>query len=266
VPRESQSIEVASRDVAGAYHALVSAVNEVNGRVIRSELNVQEKNNVSGILEFELRREDRDKFQKALEAAGTLFSRAVNRAADNVNTVDSKIRLSVHLTHVDQLPARERTKMLVEVAEVDRAMTSLIGTITAAGGRIIDTEQSKDNSGQVRSHIVADVPLSKAGDVRGQIRSLGNDRINESSTNHQAPEGEVARAQFDVTLANADLIVGRDEGLGAAVRSALSTSVRGLLWSLQFIVIGLLMVLPWVLMIWGGWKLWKRSRTAPATA
>jgi len=102
--------------------------------------------------------------------------------------------------------------------------------------------------------------------VRAQIRSLGVDRVNESSTNHQAPEGEVARAQFDVTLANADLIVGRDEGLGAAVKSALSTSVRGLLWSLQFIVIGLLMVGPWALMIWAGWKLWRRSKTAPVTA
>jgi len=113
---------------------------------------------------------------------------------------------------------------------------------------------------------VADVPLSKAGDVRAQIRSLGTDRINESSTNHQAPEGEVARAQFDVTLANAELIVGRDEGLGAAVRSALSTSVRGLLWSLQFIVIGLLIVGPWALLVWGGWRLWRRSKTVPVTA
>jgi len=266
VPRETQSIEVASRDVAAAYHSLASAVAEVNGRVIRSELNVQEQNNVNGILEFELRSEDREKFQKALESAGTLFSRAVNRAADNINTVESKIRLQVHLTHIDQLPAREKTKMVVEVAEVDRATSSLIGTITAAGGRIIDTEQTKDSNGQIRSHIVADVPLSKAGDVRGQIRALGTDRINESSTNHQAPEGEVARAQLDVTLANADLIVGRDEGLGAAVRSALSTSVRGLLWSLQFIVIGLLIVGPWALLVWGGWKLWKRSRAVPATA
>jgi len=264
VPRETQSIEVASKDVAASYHSLASAVAEVNGRVIRSELNVQEQNNVNGIIEFELRREDRDKFQKALESAGTLFARAVNRAADNVNTVESKIRLQVHLTHIDQLPAREKTKMLVEVAEVDRATTSLIGAITAAGGRVIDTEQSKDNSGQIRSHIVADVPLSKAADVRGQIRSLGTDRINESSTNHQAPEGEVARAQFDVTLANADLIVGRDEGLGAAVKSALSTSVRGLLWSLQFIVIGLLIIGPWAFLIWAGWRLWKRSRTTPA--
>jgi hypothetical protein len=266
VPRETQNIEVASRDVASAYHALASAVNEVNGRVIRSELNVQEQNNVSGILEFELRREDREKFQKALEAAGTLFSRAVNRAADNINTVESKIRLQVHLTHIDQLPPRERTKMVVEVAEVDRATSSLIGTITAAGGRIIDTEQSKDSNGQIRSHIVADVPLGKAGDVRAQIRTLGTDRVNESSTNHQAPQGEVARARFDVTLANADLIVGRDEGLGAAVKSALSTSVRGLLWSLQFIVIGLLIVGPWALMIWVGWKLWRRPRATPATA
>ena len=169
MPREKQSIEVASRDVAAAYHSLASAVAEVNGRVIRSELNVQEQNNVNGILEFELRSEDREKFQKALESAGTLFSRAVNRAADNINTVESKIRLQVHLTHIDQLPAREKTKMVVEVAEVDRATSSLIGTITAAGGRIIDTEQTKDSNGQIRSHIVADVPLSKAGDVRYRL-------------------------------------------------------------------------------------------------
>ncbi|HEV8606322.1 MAG TPA: DUF4349 domain-containing protein [Tepidisphaeraceae bacterium] len=266
VARETQTMEVASRDVAAAYHALASAVAEVGGRVIRSELNVQEQNNVNGILEFEVRREDRDKLQKALESAGTLFSRAVTRAADNVNTVESKIRMQVHLTHIDQLPPRERTKMLVEVADVDRATSSLIGSITAAGGRVIDTEQSKDSNGQIRSHVVAEVPLGKAADVRGQIRTLGTDRINESSTNHQAPEGEVARAQFDVTLANADLIVGRDEGLGAAVKSALSTSVRGLLWSLQFIVIGLLIVGPWALLLWGGWKLWRRSRVVAAAA
>ncbi len=266
VARETQTMEVAARDVAAAYHALASAVAEVGGRVIRSELNVQEQNNVNGILEFEVRREDRDKLQKALESAGTLFSRAVTRAADNINTVDSKIRLQVHLTHVDQLPPRERTKMMVEVADVDRATSSLIGSITAAGGRVIDTEQSKDSNGQIRSHVVAEVPLSKAADVRGQIRGLGTDRINESSTNHQAPEGEVARAQFDVTLANADLIVGRDEGLGNAVKSALSTSVRGLLWSLQFIVVGLLIVGPWALLLWGGWRLWRRSRTVSAAA
>lgn len=154
--------------------------------------------------------------------------------------------------------------MKVEVADVDRGTSSLIATITAAGGRIIDTEQAKDSTGRIRSHVVAEVPLSKAADVRGQIRQLGTDRINETATNHQAPEGEVARAQFDVELANENQIVSNDEGLGAAVRSALSTSVRGLLWSLQFIVIGLLIVGPWAFLVWLGWRLWKRSRAQAA--
>jgi glycine cleavage system regulatory protein len=265
-PRETQSIQVASRDVAGAYHALAAAVAEVNGRVIRSELNVAEQNNVNGVLDFEVRREDREKVQKALEAAGTMFSRAVTRAADNVNTVESKVRLQVNLTDIDQLPPRERTKMVVEVGDVEGATAKLLSAVSAAGGRVVDTQQAKDADGQVRSQVVAEVPLAKAADVRGQIRALGKDRVNESSTNHQAPQGEVARARFEVTLANEDLIVGRDEGLWAAVRSALSTSVRGLLWSLKFIVVGLLMVGPWVFLIWGGWKVWKRLKRTPAVA
>ena len=81
-------------------------------------------------LQRSIRHNNPAKALPALEAAGTLFSRAVNRAADNINTVESKIRMQVHLTHIDQLPAREKTKMVVEVAEVDRATTSLINLTT----------------------------------------------------------------------------------------------------------------------------------------
>jgi hypothetical protein len=58
--------------------------------------------------------------------------------------------------------------------------------------------------------------------------------------------------------------------MAATVRDALRTSVTGLLWSLQLIVVGLLLVAPWALVLYVGWRLIRRGRARrqppPATA
>jgi hypothetical protein len=36
------------------------------------------------------------------------------------------------------------------------------------------------------------------------------------------------------------------------------------MWSLQLIVIGLCFVIPWLLILWGGWRLLKRRAKAIA--
>ena len=51
------------------------------------------------------------------------------------------------------------------------------------------------------------------------------------------------------------------KGLFSSVRQALSTSAAGLLWSLELVIIGLCFVVPWVLVIWGGWKIVRRGRS-----
>ena len=69
--------------------------------------------------------------------------------------------------------------------------------------------------------------------------------MTDATENQQVPEGALARAQIDVTLGNGEGIVAGDQGLWATIRNGLSTSVAGLLWSLQLIVIGLFLVGPW---------------------
>jgi hypothetical protein len=118
----------------------------------------------------------------------------------------------------------------------------------------------------VSSHLVIDVPLSKAPEIRQQLRSSGTLRVSETSRDPQAPDGAVGRARFDVTLTSPGLLVGRDEGLAATVKSARSTSLKGLLWSLNFILIGLLFVGPWVLLLWLAWRVVRRSRSATGAA
>jgi TRAP-type C4-dicarboxylate transport system permease small subunit len=36
------------------------------------------------------------------------------------------------------------------------------------------------------------------------------------------------------------------------------------MWSLQILVVGLCFVVPWALLLWGGWRLVKRTRRATA--
>jgi hypothetical protein len=80
------------------------------------------------------------------------------------------------------------------------------------------------------------------------------------------PVGALTRARFDVSLSNAEGLVAADRGVWATIRNGLATSLAGLLWSLQLIVIGLLLVGPWVVLGWGVWKLVRRWRPARALA
>ena len=93
------------------------------------------------------------------------------------------------------------------------------------------------------------MPLEKHGEVVQKARSLGNVRAINADKDLQAPAGPLARARVEVTFGNAEAIVAPDRGIWASIRRGLSTSVAGLAWSLQLIVIGLCFVLPWVLAI-----------------
>jgi hypothetical protein len=98
------------------------------------------------------------------------------------------------------------------------------------------------------------------------VRAQGTVRSVESEKNSQVPDGSLARARLDVVISNGEGIVSGDKGVYASVRNALGTSVAGLLWSLQLIVIGLFLVGPWVLVLWGGVKLLRRTRRPAAAA
>ena len=170
------------------------------------------------------------------------------------------------LNNAGQLPPREQTRLMLEVDDVETRAQDVINASDAAGGRTLEQTHSKATNGQVSSHIVVDVPMEKAETIRKQIRSMGTVRVVESASNPQAPTGPVARARLDITLASPELLVGKDQGLWSSLRNAVATSVKGLLWSLQLIVVGLLIVVPWALLVWGLWRLSRRSKTTPAAA
>src|SRR5206468_2481706 len=93
-----------------------------------------------------------------------------------------------------------------------------------------------------------------------KTRDQGRVQFRRDARDESVPQGTLARARVDVTIANEEMIVGSDEGLGSKIRDALRTSVTGLLWSLQLVVIGLLLVAPWALLLYAGWRMVRRGR------
>jgi hypothetical protein len=195
----------------------------------------------------------------------------VTRSADAENTLDTKVRLQLTLLPADRLPPRETTTLTIELGDVESAMASLQSAAIESGGRVVVSTLAKDRDGRGSAKVAVDVPLDKSAELVRRARELGVVRAVDASKDLQVPPGNLARARIDVTFANADTLVAPERGIFASVRRGLSTSVEGLMMSLQFIIVGLCFVLPWALVLYAAWRFFKRRRktetmTTPAPA
>jgi hypothetical protein len=264
-PREVSHLSIATGDVIASYNKLLAAVQSVKARIILSRLDKEDDPNLhetAGFIDFEIKRQDLDAVQHALDAAGDLIERQVMRSADDQNTLDTKMQFKVALHNAIQLPPRKSWTLAVECSDVDAAQADVLSTASSAGGRVIDSTLSKEADGRSTAHIVVDVPLAQSAVVVDRVKHEGDVRVVQSTDNSQAPQGKLARSQLDITIASPEAIVSGDRGLWGSIRAGLSTSVAGLLYSLQLIIVGLCCVGPWVAVIWAGWSVMKRRRAA----
>lgn len=176
------------------------------------------------------------------------------------NTTDSKVELRMFICNVDQLPPRQTTTVNIESADPEKSGGDLQGAANKANGRVV--EQSLSTDGSSRMHVVIDVPLKNAGEMLDHVRGMGTVKRIDQARDTSVPEADFVHARLDVTFATINPIVGDDTGMATTLRSGLSTSIRGLLMSLQFIIIGLCLVLPWVLVVWTGLKIFRRGKRA----
>lgn len=264
-PRESVSVQLAVADVPGQHAKLLEALGAAQARILQSQLSEdQAQQNVTGTLVFDVRRENHAAIIQALAEAGDAVSRSVARSTDTQNTMDDKLRLSLTLTDADRLPPRETTTLGMEAADVEKAKEQIEALALGLGGRVVESTLSREPTGEVVAKVVADVPLGRSMEMVRKTRDQGRVRLRRDARDESVPQGSLARARVDVTLANEDLIVESGQGLVARIREGLRTSMTGLLWSVQLIVIGLFLVAPWALIVYFAWRLIRRRRrTAP---
>ena len=262
-PREALTLLVAVADVPAGYRTLREAIGTAHGRVIASRLDEQDRQNVTAQLDFEVRRSDEPAVQTALAAAGEIVPRNVIRAAEGENLTDAKVLFRTALVSAGRMKPRETTTLALEVTDVDSTMSVLAAEITAVKGRTVEAQAAHERAGRVTARLIYDVPLSDAPILVQKFKGTGVVRVQQSSRDPQAPDGRLATARIDVTLSNADPIVAKDDGLWPQVRRGLSISVTVLLMSVTWVIFGLCVVLPWAVVAYGGYRLFRRLVPRP---
>src|SRR5439155_17151274 len=121
----------------------------------------------------------------ALTAAGAVYARSVNRAPEGDNKTDSKVRLQVQVVNVANLKPRETVVLGVEVADVDGATAQLSAYASEAGGRTVESHQSRETNGRVITRVVLDVPLMAAPALVERAKAAGILRTQQSARDPQ---------------------------------------------------------------------------------
>ncbi len=259
-PRELVQQSVAAADVPTAYRALSAAAAVAHAHVRVAQLDEQDPQAVTATVEADVPRSALADFDHAVGGAGDTVARSSVTSADADNTVDSAVRVRLTVAAADRLNARETTALAVEVSDVDRAAADAQAVAAAAGGRVLTADVRRSPAGPASAKVVLDVPLSRAGEAVRDLRQLGTVRGVDAARDAAAPAGPLAHAHVEVDLATADALVADQSGPWANVRHGLSVGLTGLLWSLQLIVVGLCLLVPWAVVGYVTRRVWRRWR------
>ncbi|WP_428940811.1 DUF4349 domain-containing protein [Fontivita pretiosa] len=263
-PRLTSNLNLAGEDVEAVYRAILKRVRDADGRVLSSNLSRQDATQARGSIQFEVKAADADAVLNDVRAAGQVLVLNVTENPDTQNVTTAKQAFAVSIIPASQVPPRETRSMSVQTSDVESAVQSINSAIGATGGRVLESSISQDGGGRTVARLSVEVPLGKADQLVDVARKSGRVRTAESSRNAQVPDGPLARARLNLTIGSGESIVPAERGFWQSIREGLATSVKGLLWSLQLIVIGLCLVGPWALLIWGGWRLAARTRRMKA--
>ncbi len=261
--RETVTLQLASQDVVTAHRLLADLAAKVEARITQSNVTEGDGDNVNAVLQVDLPRTAFAEWDQARANAGDVLTRSVVRSTDLQNTLDSKLRIHLTLFPVDRLPPRQVTAATVVVRSSESQQQAFLAQATQLGGRVIDQTMSRDAGGRSHARVVFDVPRDKAATIFDAIRAAGDIRMMNTTTNPQAPDGPLARTRFELQFGEGEALVGAENSLWSSIKAGLATSLTGLGYSLRLLIVAICLVAPWALVLWGGWKLMRRTTKPP---
>jgi hypothetical protein len=248
-PRETAIVRVAVPDVAKAATTIREAVAKAGGQLLTAAVQEDDRRNVSAQVDFEVKRADESQLKLLLDSLGELIGRQVRREPEGQST-DSKVKYAVTFSSTERISPRETQTLTAEVPDVEATAATVVAAATGPGGKVVDRSSSRDANGRVTARITVDVPLNSAAAIVDAVRGAGTIRSTKSTRDPNAPEGKYAIARVDVTLANEERIIAADNGVWPQVKKGLSFSAGVLLTSVSWVIFGLCVVVPWVLVGW----------------
>jgi hypothetical protein len=248
-PRETTTLKLAAPDVAGTFRKLRETVKKAKGRFMTEQLNEQDRRNPTAQLDFEIRQADEGPIQADVVASGAVLSRKVDRSPEGDVIPDPRVAFKLELVPATNIAPRELFTLAVEVNDPDATMAMFTSQVKDAGGRVLRPARTQEPDGRITTHAYFDVPLASGGGLFEKFKASGIVRVQDLKTSASAPDGKFALGRLDVTVSNPAPLVGQDEGVWGQIRKGLGTSLAALALSLRFLIVGVLVVLPWLLLL-----------------
>ena len=212
-PRETATLQVAVADVSAAYQNLRDEVAKTTGRVLVAQLNEQDKQNVTGQLDFEVRRTEEGKIRAALAGAGEVISRQVVRAAESDSVTDVKVLYRTTLLAASRLRPRETATFQIAVSDVSVALQALRDAVGKTPSRVINAQFDEQDRQNASAQFDFEVKRGEEAAVRAALDAAG-EIVSRQVT--RAPEADGvtdAKVLYRATLLGANRLRSRDTAL-----------------------------------------------------
>jgi hypothetical protein len=184
---------------------------------------------------------------------------------DRQNFTSSRMGFEFQIVSMNQIPARTNLQFVAESSNVEQMLDVLNDALKKHGGRVTSTDVSQGTGGRTVATWSAELSSESQNNLVAMLEAQTKITARQQTTNADAPVGPASRTTIELMLKTPDTLVAPGSGFWNTIVQGVKTSVAGLLWSLQLIVVGLFLVGPWVVIGWVGYKIVRRRR-APVPA
>ena len=149
------------------------------------------------------------------------------------------------ITPASRIPPRETTILKIGAADVKTAFEALRTAIASAKGRTTRAELNEPDRHNVTAELHFDIPRTEEGAFKRELERAGETRASKIVRQQETNSVTDTKVGYQLEIVPASR---SDEGLLPQIGSGLSFSLRGLFISLNYLLLGVLFVLPWLLL------------------
>jgi hypothetical protein len=262
-PRDAYHLQVASLDVAAGYRRLHEAVTQLKGRIEFGQLNEQDKFKVEALIRFNVNAADKPAIEKLIGETGVVVSRKNEQSPSKEDSTDQKLGYEVHYRSVAGATPREKANIGVSTDDVDQKANEMKEAVAAAKGRLMNSVTKREKFEHASATLIFEVPHASFETLVRQFKTMGALTDFHKEMNPQVPDNELATGQIAVVLRTPTRDVPAGAGLLGSMSEGLYLAFFLFSICLQWIIIGLAIILPWALVLWAGWRLFKWMSSAP---
>lgn len=202
-PRETTTVAVAVPDLPTSYKAVLEAVEKAKGRILTSNLNETDRQNVNAQIDFEAKRSDEMALLTAFGTNNEILSRSTTRVPDATNVTDSKVLFRVTMSSLARLQPSETVSLIVAVTDIPAGYKSVLASVEKQKGRVVTASLNEGDQQNVTAQLDFEVKRGEEPTVAAAVGPNG-DVLSRKSV--QSPAGThvtESKVLIRVTFVNA---------------------------------------------------------------